>query len=190
MKKNYFPTTLVDKCNKTLLHKQLAQKIVEHSVPKKKLFVVLPYLGMSFLCLKTHLQKSINNISFCKIKTIFKSSTWLGIFFGFTDKIPLSLRSNGCHASYYSETCQHFKTRIGKHSDVSPLKNKKSKSKKSSAVKDHMLMWNQLVFFDNFKVLASSNSEFHLKIKESLLISRELPIFNKSEASLSLYLFN
>ena len=129
MKKNYFHTTLVDKCIKILLHKQLAQKIVGHSVPKKKLFVVLPYLGMSFLCLRTQLQKSINNISFCKIKTIFKSSTRLGIFFGFTDKIPLSLGSNRCHSGYYDETCQHFKTRIGKHSDVSPLKNKKSKSK-------------------------------------------------------------
>ena len=37
---------------------------------------------------------------------------------------------------------------------------------------------------------ASSNSEFHLKIKESLLISRDPPILNKNEVSLSLYLFD
>ena len=64
-----------------------------------------------------------------------------------------------------------------------------SKSKKS-AVKDHMLMCNQLFSFDDFKVLASSNSEFHLKIKESLLISRDQPILNKNEASLPLCLFD
>ena len=51
-------------------------------------------------------------------------------------------------------------------------------------------MCNQPVSFDGFKVLASSNSEFHLKIKESLLISRDQPILNKNEVSLPLYLFD
>ena len=51
-------------------------------------------------------------------------------------------------------------------------------------------MCNQLVSFDDFKVLASSNSEFQLKIIESLLISRDQPIFNKNEALLPSYLFD
>ena len=42
-------------------------------------------------------------------------------------------------------------------------------------------MRNQPVFYD-FKVLASSNSQFHLTIKESLLISRNQTILNKKEA--------
>ena len=76
LKKNSFPTNLVDKCIKIFLNKQFSQKILEHTVPKKELFIVLPYLGMPSLCLRTRLQKSINsNISFCKIKIIFKSST-------------------------------------------------------------------------------------------------------------------
>ena len=53
-----------------------------------------------------------------------------------------------------------------------------------------MLMCNKPVSFENFKVPASSNSEFHLKIKESLLMSRDQPILNKNEASLTLYLFD
>ena len=51
-------------------------------------------------------------------------------------------------------------------------------------------MCDQPVSFDDFKVLASSNSELHLKIKESILISRDQPILNKDEASLPLYLFD
>ena len=51
-------------------------------------------------------------------------------------------------------------------------------------------MCDQAVSFDDFKVLASSNSEFHLKIKESLLISRDQPILNRNEASLPLYSFD
>ena len=193
MLKKYFSSTLVDKCIKIFLNKQFSQKILEHAVPKKELCIVLPHLGMPSLCLRTRLQKSINsNISFCKIKVIFKSSTRLANFFRFKDKITLCSRSNivfkfacgRCNATYYGETCRHFKVRVGEHSGISPLTNKRSKSKKSTAVKDHMLMCDQPVSFDDFKVLASSNSEFHLKINESLLISRNQPILNRNEASL------
>ena len=72
-KGNSFATNLVDKYIKIFLNKQFAQKIVEQTVPKKELFIVLPYLGMFSLCFTTSLQKRINNnISFCKIKIIFK----------------------------------------------------------------------------------------------------------------------
>ena len=70
LKKNSFSANLVDKCIKIFLNKQFSQKILEHTVPKKELFIVLPYLGMSSLCLGTRLQKSINsNISFSKFKS-------------------------------------------------------------------------------------------------------------------------
>ena len=95
-----------------------------------------------------------------------------------------------CNATYYSEKCRHFKVRVGERSGISPLMIKQSKSKKSTAVKDHMLICDQTVSFDDFKVLASSNSEFHLKIKESLLILRDQPVLNKNEASLPLHLFD
>ena len=72
LKKNSFPSTLVDKYIEIFLNKQFSQKMLEHAVPKKKLFIVLPYLGMSSLCFRRRLQKSINsNNSFCKIKIIF-----------------------------------------------------------------------------------------------------------------------
>ena len=53
-----------------------------------------------------------------------------------------------------------------------------------------MLICDQLVSFGDLKVLGSSNSDFHLKIKESLLILRDQPILNKNEASLPLHLFD
>ena len=90
LKKNSFSINLVDNCKKIFLNKQFSQKMLEHTVPKKELFIVLPYLGMPSLCLRTRLQKSIiSNISFCKIKVIFKSSKRLANFFRFKDKIPL-----------------------------------------------------------------------------------------------------
>ena len=95
LKKNSFPTNLVDKCIKIFLNKHFSQKILENNVPKKELFIVLPYLSMSSLGFRARSQKSINsNISFCKIKIIFKSSTRLVNFFRFKDKISLCLHSN------------------------------------------------------------------------------------------------
>ena len=40
-------------------------------------------------------------------------------------------------------------------------------------------MCDQVVPFDNFKVLASSNSELHLQIKEKILISCDQPVLKK-----------
>ena len=95
-----------------------------------------------------------------------------------------------CNATYYGETCRHLNIRVGEHSDVSPLIGKKSKTKKTTAIKDHMLFCDHVVSLEDFKILASSNSEFHLKIKESLLISRDKPELNRNEKSLPLHLFD
>ena len=62
--------------------------------------------------------------------------------------------------------------------------------KKSTAVKDHMLICDQPVSFANFKVLATSNSEFYLEIRESLSVLHDQPVLNKNEASLPLHLFD
>ena len=84
-----------------------------------------------------------------------------------------------CNATYYDETCRHLSVRDGEHSGVSPLTEKKSKSKKSHSVS-----------IDDYKILATSDLDFHVKVKESLLISRDEPILNKNETLLHLYLFD
>ena len=77
---------------------------------------------------------------------------------------------------YYDKTCWHLTIRVGKHSVVLPLTGKKSKSKKSTAVKYHMLFCDHIVSIDDFKILTTSDSDFHVKVKESLLISHDEPI--------------
>ena len=85
---------------------------------------------------------------------------------------------------------KHTDVRVVEHSDISPLTGKKSKARKTTAIKDHMLFCYHIVSLDDFKILTSSNSEFHLKIKESLLISRDKPELNRNEKSLPLCLFD
>ena len=177
LRKNAFPITLVDNCIKNFLNKKFLNTPVTLTVKKKELFIVLPYLGNLSLALRTRLQNSINkNLPFYKIKVIFKSTIRLSNFFRFKDKMPFNLRSNvvykfscgRCNATYYGETCRHLNVRVGEHSGISPLTGKKSKARKTTAVKDHMLFCDHMVSLDDFRILTSSNSEFHLKIKESL----------------------
>ena len=83
--------------------------------------------------------------------------------------------------------------RVGEHSGVSPLTEKKLKAKTITAIKAHMLYMlfcDHVVSLEDFKILASSNSEFHIKIKESPLISRDKPELNRDEKPLPLYLFD
>ena len=64
---------------------------------------------------------------------------------------------------------------VVEHSSVSPLTGKGSKAKTATAIKDHMLFCDHAVSLKFFKTLASDNSEFRLKNKESLLILRDKP---------------
>ena len=73
---------------------------------------------------------------------------------------------------------------------VSTLTGKKSKAKTTTALKDHILLCDHVVHLEEFKLLAISNSEFHLNIKESLLISPDNPELNINQKSLPLYLFD
>ena len=199
LKKNAFPIKLIESCIKNFLNKRLTEKPVTLTAEKKDLATALPFLGKLSLDLRTSLRNSISkNLPFCKIRVIFKSSTGISNFFQFKDKMPYCLCSNVVYkflcgrynATYHGKTCQQLSVRVGKHLGVSPLIEKNSKSRKSTAVKDHMLFFYHIVSIDDFKMLATSDSDFYVKVKESLLISRDEPILNKNETSLPLYLFD
>ena len=68
LKKKYFPTTLLDTNIKNFLNSQVSQEILEHTDPKNELFIVLPYLGMLSLCLRTHKKASVVTFHFVKLK--------------------------------------------------------------------------------------------------------------------------
>ena len=78
---NAFSIKLFDNCIKTFLNKKFLHTPVAFTFEKKELFIVLPYFGNLSLTLRTRLENSINNnLPYCKIKIIFKSTTRLSIF--------------------------------------------------------------------------------------------------------------
>ena len=64
------------------------------TVPKKTLFLVLPYLRPLSLQTRTKLRKSLKGIPNCfKLKIVFKSQNKLTKAFRFKDRIPKELTS-------------------------------------------------------------------------------------------------
>ena len=69
------------------------------------------------------------------------------------------------------------------------LTNKHLKNVKQSAISDHLLTCDRNIIFNDFTILSKDSKNINLLIKESLLISRDKPILNKTVRSFPLELF-
>ena len=125
--------------------------LVKENVPtvkKKRLLLVLPYLGIISLQTRTKLQQALKGVlNCCKLEIVFKCQTRLSHSFRYKDPIPKDLISGVvykfqcglCNESYYGESTRHLDIRSGKHIGVSPLTGKKVKQSNNSAIYDHLL---------------------------------------------------
>ena len=67
-------------------------------MPKKTLFLFLPYLGPLSLQTRTKLRKSLKDIlNCCKLQIVFKSQNKLAKAFRFKDRTPKELTSGGIY---------------------------------------------------------------------------------------------
>ena len=197
-KNNGYPENFINNCFKVFLDNKykIQEKVI--TVPKKTLFLVLPYLGPLSLQTRSKLRKSLKGIlNCCKLQIVFKSQNKLAKAFRFKDCIPKELTSGVVYKfqrglrneSYYGECVRHLNVRIGEHIGISPLTRKKVKPK-GSAVSDHLLLCNHSPSFENFSVPTKENKKFLLELKESLLIMRDKPSLNRNIRSAPLYLFD
>ena len=196
---NGYPENVIDKCFKKFLNNVHLVKENVAIVEKKRLLLVLPYLGIISLQTRTKLQQALNGVlNCCKLKIVFKCQARLSNSFRYKDPIPKDLISGVvykfqcgvCNESYYVESIRHLDIRSGEHIGVSPLTGKKVKPSNNSAICDYLLHCNFLPSFNKFSVLAYENKKYLLEIKESLLIMRDKPSLNRNINSAPLYLFD
>ena len=138
----------------------------------------------------------------CKIRVIFKCNNRLKNFLAFKDKIPSNLRShilyqytcNSCNAIYIGKTRRHYLVRVFEHLGISLKTHKKftfnPKCKNNTAILNHINRQKCVGIMDNFKIIGSATNDFHLKIKESLLIQKNKPKLNGADQSVPLELFS
>ena len=88
-----------------------------------------------------------------------------------------------------TKTKCHFYIRAAEHMGTSHLTNKHLKNVKQSAISDHLLTCDCNINFDDFTILSKDSNNINLLIKESLLISHDKPILNKTVKSFPFELF-
>ena len=190
-RKNGYPENFIYKCFKEFLNNVHLVKENVPTVEKKRLLLVLPYLGIISLQTRTKLQQELKGVlNCCKLEIVFKYQARLSNSFRYKDPIPKDLTSGVvykfqcglCNESYYGESIRHLDIRSGEYIGVSPLTGKKVKPSNNSAICGPS--------FDNFSVLAYENKKYLLEIKESLLIMRDKPSLNRNINSAPLYLFD
>ena len=130
------------------MNKLYIKKPVMLTVPKKQLYLVLPFMGKMSVLVKSRLARSLHKrLPFCKVKIAFKTSNRLKNYFSFEDVVPEPLRScqiynvtcGSCNASYIGKTFRHMKVRVLEHQEISPRTGKRLKGTWSTSVRDHML---------------------------------------------------
>ena len=165
------------------------------TVPKKELFVVLPYLGTMPSNLKRKLKTCFKNpLPQCNIKIILESTNRLSSLLRFKDVIRKELQSHivyrlscgNCNVTYYGKTERHLNVRSSENIGISHLT---GKSVESKPFYQTILLQNYDSDFDNFTILCRYNRFRHL-LKESILISIDSPVLNKNIATIPLLLFN
>ena len=170
------------------------------NVPKRNVFVKLPFLGSTLFQIRKKLQKLFSDkLTSCNLKIVFTSPVRVKSFFTFKDKLPKILHSGlaynwkcgGCNGTYYGKTKRHVKVRICEYLRISQLTGKKVKidNNKLMVIQEHLLCCNYSQSFEDFFILTRESNDFKLKIMESLLIARDKPILNKADSSLPLELF-
>ena len=75
--------------------------------------------------------------------------------------------------------------RSSEHIGISHLIGKRIECK-PSAVSDHLLLHNHGNDFNDFTILSRDNNGFRLLLKESILVSRDSPVYNKNTAFIPL----
>ena len=134
------------------------------NVPKRNVFVKLPFLGSTSFQVRKKLQKLVSDkLRSCNLRIIFVSPVRVKSFFTFKDKLPKMLLSGlvyqykcgGCNATYYGKTKHHFKVRICEHLVISHLTEKKVKidNNKLTAIQKHLLCCNYCPSFEDFSIL-------------------------------------
>lgn len=201
--KNRFPLYFIDRCIKKVLDNLLVKKKPSSadSAKKKEVTIPLIFLGKISFRIKKNL---LNIFRECapgiRLKIVFSSPNRLRNNFPFKERLPREMNSmiiykftcSACNSTYIGETKRHFMVRSHEHMGISLLTNKplSYNEKNATAVNKHCHDNSHLCTIDNFKIIGQATNKFHLRLKESFLISQVNPsIINVQKKSVPLCLF-
>ena len=169
--------------------KVLKERIAIATVPKKRLRLVLPYLGIQSLRLKKRYNKLLKEqLSSGNLEMVFRTTQRMSSWFRFKDFI-LSLlsdviyeyKSPRCNTRYIGSTYRYWEKRLKEHLLMSSLTIKPLKGLQSFApmllAKGKCCVKNTS---DDFRTIGRENNWHLIRLKESIFINHfKLPLNTK-----------
>ena len=198
--RNAFPNELIDTFVARFLNKRYEKPVEKPTDETPTVSITLPYLGKLSLEIRNRLRRLINTHCKCKLTIVFKSGRRLKNMFKFKDVMPMSLHSfilykytcRTCNCSYIGKTDRHSHVRWCEHLKQTPITGRVSKNKaQPTAVQEHIISTNHIGSLTDFQIIGRDlhRNDYHLRIKESLLIRQLKPKLNENVQSTPLDLF-
>ena len=200
LRKNRYPEGFVDKVIYSFLNNKFTPSTPIHTVPRKKIRMMLPYLGSTSFTIRKKLKQLFRMIPSYSVEIVFQTTYRMGNMFRFKDSMPHSLltdfvyhfKCRSCAASYIGRCYRHKLVRFCEHAGLSPRTGARLKPTlvNASAVKTHMVTNQHLVDPEvDFKILSRGGTRVILDIKESIMIRRLKPNLNDNITSVPLTLY-
>ena len=174
----------------------IISKVLTCDVPKKLVYVSLPFMGHMSSIVKKELTAILSPLyPYAKFNFCFKNPLTIGSLFYFKDTLPELMRSclvyqftcPKCNfGTYIGSTNRLFKVRIDSHIGVSHRTGRVLNNKEFSAVRNHCLKCKHRTIYKDFKILAQSQNRHSLLFLESLFIKQLSPSLNSSTTSVPL----
>jgi hypothetical protein len=196
--RNAYPSWILDKIINNSVSKFINPTAVKFGPNLERLYIGLPYLGKSTDSLRHNIKQICKRfIPNKEVIVFYKPGCRVSNFFRLKDATPLEMRSGvvyeytcgTCHCTYVGQTTRHLRHRIAEHAGVSHLTYKPVKNVVHSSIRDHLIHCREgECSLHNFKIVASSSSEFELLIKEKLFIDNKKPSLNGNTGAVELLL--
>ena len=199
---NGYPMKFVDRCILKFFNKIHEKRIPVHTVPRKEITIVLPFLGTTSYDVQKKLGATIRQLlPFCQLKCVFKASSRMSAYFKYKDSFPISLRSGviykftcaHCNESYIGCTQRYWNKRLEEHTHISSLTGKRLSGLQVFAPLQHVRKCspqNPNIDRNNFEIIGQEKDKYLLWIKESILIRKYQPKINGNISSVPLYLLS
>ena len=195
--KNCYPSFVFEKCVKNFLDQVFRPKSPIPNVPKKIMYVTLPYVNQC-MTLKRDLSTALSNLyPYVDFKFIFKNPLTIGSLFHFKDTLPVLMRACSVYkfscpkcnfGTYIGCTKRLLKVRIDSHRGVSHRTGSVLKNKEFSSIRSHALSCRHTIEYSNFSILSQSSNHYSLPILESLYIKQLSPHLNSQTTSVPLHI--
>ena len=149
------------------LSKLFVPERIVHTVDKKQVLLVLPFLDPLLFEKRSCLQKCFKNyIPYCSLKVVSQSRSRISNLFNFKDVVNTKLSTHivykfmcsCCNTIYYGHAQRHFFVRASEYLGITPLTSKFVKTRKKSAIFDHTLLDGRKASFDNFSILLKESN--------------------------------